>query len=965
MNTGCPRAPVHDAAFQLLQLLDQRFFGNVGPLPATEFEAGYMRDSDDLPGLAHLCEHILLLGTEEYPEQNNYLEYLKQNGGSCNAVTALNSTFYSFYINSKKLEGALNRLAQFFIAPLFRETLIEKEINGSIDAEYKEYLTRHGRRFIQLEKLSAKPDQPYSKFGTGNGESLSKIPKEKNINVRNRLLEFYNTYYSANIMSLCIHGKESLDDLANMVVERFRNVENKKVELPMYSEYPFKDENFNTIWYYVPIHDITDLVISFALPEMQREYQMPLDYIAHLLRHKSEGLLVSALKARGWCNAIVAGNDSADTSIHLFKVIFDLTEEGIKHVEDIIQIMFQYINMLKKNGPMKWIYDEHLHIWNMCNRYRSAKIHSWTPNNIDTTAYLLHTYPMKDIISVLRDFPKWRPDLIDELMEYFTPQNIRIYVAAKAYESIANKTEKWFGTKYMKEKISEKTMKMWNHAGYKLPDLKLPPKNEFIATKFDIKTETNDQEFPLRVVKDTSFVKVWYKEDNVFRLPKATMIFHFVSPFAYMDPLSSNLTNMFVKLLRDFLDEYACIVNIHKNEFKHTIDITSLEWKITTTKYGITLKINGFDDKQRVLLEKIMDQMTNFKLNPKRFEVVKEKHIKYLKNFAAILQTPKHAKEYLYILLSERHWSNDELLESTAYLSIDRLELFIPKLFSKMHVECLIYGNVTEMEATDIGELIESNLKTRMPHIVPLLQEQLVLYRQIKVEDGCHILYEEENKVHENSCTIVNYATGLRSTESNMLLSLLAQIIGGPCYDILRTTEQLGYIVLSDVCTVNETQYLTIVAQGDRNPQNVEERIDSFMEDMFERITNMPEEQFNNYKEGLVLRLKAFNKGNSITSQCSLYWKEIETKEYNFDRVNIEVPYLRTITQQQLMQFFEENIRSKLTRRKLSVHVIPTAMAMERNLLDTSRRITVTSSDNKIKKFDNLMSFKLSQSLYI
>lgn len=40
MNTGCPRAPVHDAALQLLQLLDQRFFGNVGPLPAAELETG-------------------------------------------------------------------------------------------------------------------------------------------------------------------------------------------------------------------------------------------------------------------------------------------------------------------------------------------------------------------------------------------------------------------------------------------------------------------------------------------------------------------------------------------------------------------------------------------------------------------------------------------------------------------------------------------------------------------------------------------------------------------------------------------------------------------------------------------------------------------------------------------------------------------------------------------------------------
>ncbi|XP_024886976.1 insulin-degrading enzyme-like isoform X2 [Temnothorax curvispinosus] len=860
-----------------------------------DVNAGDNCNPDDLPGLAHLCEHMLLLGTEKYRKQDDYHMYVTQSNGQQNATTSLSSTNYWFTASPEKFKEVLDRFAQFFIAPLFRESLIEKEINGSIDAEYKEYLTLHGRRYIQLEKLCIKPDQPYSKFGTGNGESLSKIPKEKNINVRNRLLEFYNTYYSANVMSLCIHGKESLDDLTNMVIERFCNVENKEVELPMYSEYPFKDEDFNTIWYYVPIHDtITQLVISFALPEMQREYRMPLDYIAHLFKHKSEGLLVSALKARGWCNTIIAGKDSADTSIHYFKVIFELTEKGIKHVEDIILIMFQYINMLKKNGPMKWIYDEHLHIWNMCNRYRSAKIHSWNPNNIATIAYLLHIYPMENIISLLRDFPKWRPDLINELMEYFTPQNIRIYVAAKAYESIANKTEKWFGTKYMKEKISEKTMKMWNHAGYKLPDLKLPSKNEFIATKFDIKTEINDQEFPLRIVKDTSFVKVWYKEDNVFRLPHATMIFHFVSPFAYMDPLSSNLTNMFVNLLRDFLDEYACIVNIHKHEFMHTVDITSLEWKITTTKYGITLKIDGFDDKQRVLLEKIMDQMTNFKLNPKRFEVLKEKHIKYLKNFATILQTPKHAKEYLHILLSERHWSSDELLASTA---------------------------------------------------------------------RCHILYEEENKVHENSCTIVNYATGLRSTESNMLLSLLAQIISGPCYDVLRTTEQLGYIILSDVCTINETQYLTVVVQGERNPQNVEERIDSFMENMFEHITNMPEEQFNNYKEGLVVRL--INTGNTITSQCSLYWKEIESKEYNFDRVNIEVPYLRTITQQRLLQFFEENIRSKLTRRKLSVHVMPTAMAMEKNLPDTSRRITVTSSDNKIKKFDNLMSFKLSQSLYI
>lgn len=39
MCTGCPRAPVHESALQLLQLLDKRFFGTVGPLPADDDSA--------------------------------------------------------------------------------------------------------------------------------------------------------------------------------------------------------------------------------------------------------------------------------------------------------------------------------------------------------------------------------------------------------------------------------------------------------------------------------------------------------------------------------------------------------------------------------------------------------------------------------------------------------------------------------------------------------------------------------------------------------------------------------------------------------------------------------------------------------------------------------------------------------------------------------------------------------------
>lgn len=57
-----------------------------------------------------------------------------------------------------------------------------------------------------------------------------------------------------------------------------------------------------------------------------------------------------------------------------------------------------------------------------------------------------------------------------------------------------------------------------------------------------------------------------------------------------------------------------------------------------------------------------------------------------------------------------------------------------------MHVECLIHGNVTITEATDAVRLIESKLTSSVPHITPLLHRQLILHREIRLEDGKHII---------------------------------------------------------------------------------------------------------------------------------------------------------------------------------------------------------------------------------
>lgn len=67
----------------------------------------------------------------------------------------------------------------------------------------------------------------------------------------------------------------------------------------------------------------------------------PSGYISHLIGHEGSGSLLSALKARGWSNQLVAGIRPAARGMGFFGISVDLTEEGIDHINDIIKLVFQ------------------------------------------------------------------------------------------------------------------------------------------------------------------------------------------------------------------------------------------------------------------------------------------------------------------------------------------------------------------------------------------------------------------------------------------------------------------------------------------------------------------------------------------------------------------------------------------------------------------------------------------------
>lgn len=73
--------------------------------------------------------------------------------------------------------------------------------------EYKQHGQKDAWRVGRLIKALANPKHPYSQLDIGSRESLQTIPQELGIDVREKAVEFFKTYYSANLMKLCIMGR--------------------------------------------------------------------------------------------------------------------------------------------------------------------------------------------------------------------------------------------------------------------------------------------------------------------------------------------------------------------------------------------------------------------------------------------------------------------------------------------------------------------------------------------------------------------------------------------------------------------------------------------------------------------------------------------------------------------------------------------------------------------------------------
>ena len=183
---------------------------------------------------------MLFLGTERYPNERDYSNYITCHGGGYNASTYYNDTSYFFNISSDHLKGALDRFSSFFTCPLFTESCTERELNAIHEEFQKNLMNDNFRENCLLFSLIDK-NHPLNKFISGNKQTLTEVPESYGVNLREKLFWFYTSYYSSHMMTLSIVGKESLDELEEMAVEFFKDIKRNENAARLKLTNPFED----------------------------------------------------------------------------------------------------------------------------------------------------------------------------------------------------------------------------------------------------------------------------------------------------------------------------------------------------------------------------------------------------------------------------------------------------------------------------------------------------------------------------------------------------------------------------------------------------------------------------------------------------------------------------------------------------------------------------------------------------
>lgn len=864
---------------------------------ALDVDVGSLHNDPAREGMAHFLEHMLFLGTQKYPRPDEYREYIERHGGTNGAFTALMDTRYYFNVLPEYLPGALDRFAQFFIAPNFNADLVERERNA-VHAEYTLKYQNDMLRAYRVDGITANPQHSYGLFSCGNNDTLGDAPGRPA--VRDQLIEFYQQHYTAQRMILAVVGPQTLAELETMVRKEFSAISNREVANNVIEELAFTSKETGVQILVKPIAETSRLLLNFPIPQQFQNYDnQSVEYINYMLSQSAAGGLEHTLRDEQWIVGMYVGNENISHKQDLLHVSFELTDSGVDHINEIVEYFYAYVNFLREQGPQQRLFAD---LKSAGEREFNYKDKLTAVQLATDLPYAVKHYPVEDILyaDTFAQSTKFDATKIAELLEMLTPANMRMFVIDKSVNT--NKSEKYYQVEYSIDKFTSQQLHSWN-AKNETIKFKLPQKNPYLPNDFRLYNASTKasakQTAPEQIISDLA-VKLWYMPDQRFKLPKEDIKIQFAMHGAQSSPRRALLQKFLVLALDDRLQEQ-----------QQLFELAGIDVNIVANQEGLLISINMFSDQEEVLLHELMKSISQIKLSPQRFTVYKDFIARDLESFKYDLPAMQ-AYEVVQSLILSPKWVPTQMTSELASITLADLEQYTQEFLAQMQVEGFIHGNLSKAKAltifnTSLKRLELNANRTPTPFLPTLVQ----------LTDKSNYTYEFAPD--HNDAALVSYAQSAQIGDKAIATNaLLTRIMQGSLFDQLRTQEQLAYFVdLMIFRVLEQPGMIFIIQSSDKTPQYLHDRFVSFMQDFDRILPQMSTDDFNQYRISLQRILT--KQPDKLSTQTAIYWEQIRNHSYRFSFNQDIAKQLDLVTLEDVSVLLKKLWLDNSTQRKVTV----------------------------------------------
>jgi len=903
---------------------------------------GSLEDPRSTQGLAHFLEHMLFLGTEKYPNQSEYKAYLMKNSGSLNAYTASNETVYYFSCSNQAFSGALDRFSQFFIKPLFNEECTEREMQA-VHSEHQKNLMSDSWRIMQLVRSSALKNTSYNRFSTGD---LNTLKKE---GIREELIQFYQKYYSSNLMKLVLYGNQNIDEIEKLAYEYFCPISDFKKEPLKYKDMPFTSENLSKIYFIKTITNVDKLEIVWYLENLQPHFASnPGSYLSFILGHEGKNSLLSYLIDEGLAMELSSGTGNELDLFSTIEVTIKLTKKGLENYKEVCEIVFKFLKMLKEKGVQKYIFEEKQYINQLKFDFKEKE----KPEGcVIQIASNMQIYPIEHVLDHGYLLKEFQPDFVQKILDQMTTENMRISVMSESFENLES-IEPIYNTAYTEKKLDSDMIKRFQNPIHspKLTKkaLDLPIPNNFLPKNLE-QLQGESEEIPKQIFESTQSL-VYFKQDSKFLTPKANIYLRIYSrnekfPFDVKAFISAQIWNEMIY-----------------NELRESIYIAkmaNLNASLAINGWGLDLHFTGFNDGLFRFIEeistKISDTQQNFEKD--KFNIILNDLLQGYSDFEK--GQPLGIANYLSKVITETgpvHYIND-LYENAKILTFEEFLKNSSELFRSVKFEWFAIGNLASYDVRNMAMTFEKNFRREV-----LSNDKIPKLQKVEFDQGNVVPFYEfhlSEQKQKNSAAVVIFQDKKVPKPANFIYFwLLSDILKEPFFTQLRTDEQLGYMVSVNPAENRGISSIQFMVQSERkDPHYLASRIYSFLNNFKEKIMKLDGKEFEKFQSSILVKI--LQKELSIFEEGGKCWAEIlKHAAHDFRRRDTDANVLKGIKLEEFVEFVKETLYNETKTLEILVVCQKHKEENEKSREERQKAGVV------LKRLESIDDFKKNKSFY-